>query len=114
MDTKYILEFHIILNKIAAFSKTQQAKERILTLDLYKDKLELQDNLKKTGEAMSIHNILGHLPLQSLESNDSILKKSEMEGILSIEEIRKIYIKKYSDFKKVFFQLRKNILLFKR
>lgn len=118
MDTKYILEFHIILNKIATFSKTQQAKERILTLDLYKDKLELQDNLKKTGEAMSIHNILGHLPLQSLESNDSILKKSEMEGILSIEEIRKIYIllkntqtlKKYfSNYEKTFYYLRDEI-----
>lgn len=85
------LEFSKILDQVALYAHSSLATKRILDLNAYQDLDELNDEIKRTQEAMDIARILGRLPLNAMEDISNAIKLAKTDAILSCEELYAIY-----------------------
>lgn len=85
------LEFSKILDQVALYAHSSLATKRILDLNAYQDLDELNDEIKRTREAMDIARILGRLPINAMEDISNAIKLAKTDAILSCEELYAIY-----------------------
>lgn len=85
------LEFSKILDQVALYAHSSLATKRILDLNAYQDLDELNDEIKRTHEAMDIARILGRLPINAMEDISNAIKLAKTDAILSCEELYAIY-----------------------
>lgn len=85
------LEFSKILDQVALYAHSSLATKRILDLNAYQDLDELNDEIKRTQEAMDIARILGRLPINAMEDISNAIKLAKTDAILSCEELYAIY-----------------------
>lgn len=85
------LEFSKILDQVALYAHSSLATKRILDLNAYQDLDELNDEIKRTQEAMDIARILGRLPINPMEDISNAIKLAKTDAILSCEELYAIY-----------------------
>ncbi|HAN57599.1 MAG TPA: endonuclease MutS2 [Erysipelotrichaceae bacterium] len=81
------LEFPVIRQMIADRAITSLAKMHIQALDVTEDSEEANEALKKVSCAMDMHRILGRLPLTPMDDITLSLKKADMDGTLTCEEL---------------------------
>lgn len=85
------LEFSKILDQVALYAHSSLTTKRILDLNAYQDLDELNDEIKRTQEAMDIARILGRLPINAMEDISNAIKLAKTDAILSCEELYAIY-----------------------
>ena len=90
LDSYKVLEFPRILNHIAGTCRTEIAKKKILHLEMYDNLADLNEEQNRLEEAMTIHRIMGTLPLAPLNDISAYLAKAKMDGILAPEELMAI------------------------
>lgn len=90
LDSYKVLEFPRILNSIAGSCRTEIAKKKVLQLEMYDNLADLNEEQNRLEEAMTIHRIMGTLPLAPLHDISAYLAKAKMDGILAPEELMAI------------------------
>lgn len=90
-DNYELLEFPMVKKTIGAHCITQNAKRKTEEMAAYKDLSDLREELDKLDEAMTIHRLLGHLPLGDMKDVHYSLKKAQMDGVLICEELYDIF-----------------------
>ena len=90
LDSYKVLEFPRILNSIAGSCRTEIAKKKVLQLEMYDNLADLNEEQNRLEEAMTIHRIMGTLPLAPLHDISAYLAKAKMDGILAPEELNAI------------------------
>lgn len=83
LDSYKVLEFSSILNSIAGSCRTEIAKKKVLQLEMYDNLADLNEEQNRLEEAMTIHRIMGTLPLAPLHDISAYLAKAKMDGIFS-------------------------------
>lgn len=89
-DNYQTLEFAMIQEIIANSCVTDLAKKQAFALSAFTDEEDLHEELKRTDEAMTIHRLLGRLPLSPMSDITRSLKKAQMDGVLQCEELYEI------------------------
>lgn len=89
-ETNQLLEFPMIQKIIANNCITQLAKEQAFLMSV-KDFESLQDELRKVDVAMTIHRIMGSLPLTPVNDISQSLKKVKIDGVLTSEELYDVF-----------------------
>lgn len=80
------LDFPVIQNMIRQNCITDLAKKQVEEIDIL-DRDDAEKALKQTDEAMTIHRFLGRIPLAPMADMTVSLKKAEMDGTLTCEEL---------------------------
>lgn len=81
------LEFKTVLEKLADFALSENVKNKLLTLEPYKNEKELKLNMTQTTEACNILKAQGTPPIASMQELDKILSLAEKGGMLSVLEL---------------------------
>ena len=81
LDSYKVLEFPRILNSIAGTCRTEIAKKKILHLEMYDNLDDLNEEQNRLEEAMTIHRIMGTLPLAPLNDISAYLAKAKKDGV---------------------------------
>lgn len=90
LDSYKVLEFPRILESIESNCKTEIAKNKVRHLEIYENLADLHEELDRLEEAMTIHRIMGILPLAPLADVSDYLAKAKMDGTLAPEELMAI------------------------
>lgn len=86
-DQYETLEFPEILKMIAARCTFYDAKQKAMAIDLLEDEDDIKEELDRVNEAMDLTRLLGRLPVTPMEDMSLALKKAEMDGTLTCEEL---------------------------
>lgn len=92
MNYNHILEFDIILNRLAGLACTQTAKDKSLALKPYLSEREAKRNLKQTSEAKDIIEKVGTPPLADITDINKITALVELGDMLVPEQFEKILV----------------------
>lgn len=91
-DNYETLEYPVILGLLKSYCVSEDAKLRVKDLRMYEDHAELKEELERVQEAMLVHRLLGRLPLSHTRNITMALKKAEMDGTLSSEELWDVFL----------------------
>lgn len=86
-----VLEFPAIQAKLEHHCISHLAKEKAVNLTAFTHMQALQEELQMTEEAMTLDRLLGRLPMSEVDDISLSLKKAEMDGTLTCEELYDIY-----------------------
>jgi len=89
-DALKLLEFPTILEHVASFSLTEEAKNRILSIRPSTDHEVIYEKLNETSEAAAILNQKQSVPLLGINGIGILLDKIDKEMILAPDELEKI------------------------
>jgi MutS2 family protein len=87
MNTTNILEFDIILEKLADFALTEKSKTKLLQLEPFLNERECRDKMQETTSAVRILNSMGTPPIASMTELDKILQLAEKGGMLLPDQL---------------------------
>lgn len=87
MNTNNTLEFNIILEKLASFALSNNAKEKLLSLQPVLSERECKDRIQETTEGLKILEGLGNPPIPSMTELDKILDLSTKGSMLIPEQL---------------------------
>lgn len=87
MDTNHILEFNEIRRRLAEFSCSEYAREKLLRLIPYKSIAECTAKMQETTEGKHLIEQFGTPPLTSMTDLDKILLLAEKGSVLQPEEL---------------------------
>lgn len=87
MNTNNILEFNIILEKLASFALTQKTKEKLLTLEPFLSERECKNKMRETTNAFKVLDSVGNPPLTSMEDLEQILDLTAKGAMLLPEQL---------------------------
>lgn len=91
-QTFELLGFYQILEQLAEYANTMQAKEKIRNLTPYLSETELQKHLKETTQAKALLEQIGTPPIPMMEHIESYLESVEKGELLSAEQIEEVSI----------------------
>lgn len=89
---KEILEFDIVLERLANFAVTFSAKDKIKNLEISTDYYNIEEELKKTEEALNITYKYGRCPIDCIHEILPLLERAYKGANLSVEELYHISI----------------------
>lgn len=92
MNYNQILEFDIILNRLAGLACTQTAKDKSVSLKPYLSEKEAKRNLNETSEAKDIIEKIGTPPLADITDINKITALVEAGDMLVPEQFEKILL----------------------
>ena len=91
MKTNFeILELNTIQLQLNNYCSSTLAKNKINHLSIFKDKENLENELLKVNDTMKCINYYGRLPLGGLTDISHLLKKANIDAILTGEELYQI------------------------
>ncbi|WP_330586877.1 endonuclease MutS2 [Aminipila terrae] len=90
MNTDNTLEFNTILERLADFAVTHNAKEKLLQLQPFLSERECKNKMHETSGAVKILNSIGTPPLTSMEELDKILELTAKGSMLLPEQLMSI------------------------
>lgn len=85
------LELDKIQQQLFNFSSSSLGKEKIKQLTVFKDKEDLDKELQKVQDTMKCIQYYGRLPLGGFVDIQTIVKKAQMDAVLTGEELYKVY-----------------------
>ena len=90
-DTLYLLEFPLILEKIARFTSLSLARDGAMALQPSSDAAEIQRLQQGTQEARRFIDGNGSLDLTGIRDVRPLVQRARLEGVLRGEHLREIY-----------------------
>lgn len=90
MNTINTLEFNIILEKLASFALSENAKEKLLLLEPYLSERECKNKIQETTEGLKILEGIGNPPIPSMTELDKILELTTKGAMLIPEQLTSI------------------------
>jgi DNA mismatch repair protein MutS2 len=86
-NSQTILEFDVVLNKIATFSVSAKARAKILNLEIQTDFELIKQQLELVDQAIKITYSFGPIPLEAIHDITAPLEIALKDGILSVEQL---------------------------
>lgn len=89
-NTEQALEFNRIKEKLAEFAYTENAKNRLRSIQPYLSESELRSAVRDTTETRMLCEKAGNPPFSSMEGIDEYIKTAEMGACLTGEELENV------------------------
>jgi DNA mismatch repair protein MutS2 len=95
-NSQTILEFDVVLSKIAAFSVSAKARVKILNLAIQTDFELIKHQLELVDQALKITYSFGPIPLEAIHDITQPLEIAFKDGILTVEQLYHISAQDYT------------------